>query len=314
MENVLILAGAQQGLDLLARCLVEPGDTVVIDRPGYLGAIHTFRAAGARLVGWDVVRHDLDELEDLLVRYRPKLIYTNPTFQNPTGWTMPIRLRRGFLELAGRLRVPIIEDDTYRELWFGAEPPPTLHSLDTRSVVIHLSSFSKVLAPGLRLGWLSAAEPIVEQLALIKQSADPHAPSLMQAIVADLIDEGTFDRHLIELRLEHRRRRDALAAALERRGASGHLQWTQPDGGLYLWCRLPPRVNSATVMTRALADSVSVLHGQPFYADHAGDRELRLCFSSVPIGRADDLARRLLRAIAAVRREIGGSPSLMAIV
>ena len=161
-----------------------------IDRPGYLGAIHTFRAAGARLVGWDVVRHDLDELEDLLVRYRPKLIYTNPTFQNPTGWTMPIRLRRDFLELAGRLRVPIIEDDTYRELWLGDEPPPTLHSLDTRSVVIHLSSFSKVLAPGLRLGWLSAAEPIVEQLALIKQSADPHAPNLMQSIVADLIEDG----------------------------------------------------------------------------------------------------------------------------
>jgi 2-aminoadipate transaminase len=313
-ENVLILAGAQQGLDLLARCLVEPGDTVVIDRPGYLGAIHTFRAAGARLVGWDVVRHDLDELEDLLVRYRPKLIYTNPTFQNPTGWTMPIRLRRGFLELAGRLRVPIIEDDTYRELWFSAEPPPTLHSLDTRSVVIHLSSFSKVLAPGLRLGWLSAAEPIVEQLALIKQSADPHGPNLTQSIVADLINEGTFDRHLIELRLEHRRRRDALAAALERHGASGHLQWTQPDGGLYLWCRLPPRVNSATVMTRALADSVAVVHGQPFYADHAGDRALRLCFSSVPIGRADDLARRLLRAIAAVRRETSASPPLMAIV
>jgi DNA-binding transcriptional MocR family regulator len=313
-ENVLILAGAQQGLDLLSRCLVDPGDIVVIDRPGYLGAIHTFLAAGARLVGWDVVRHDLDELGDLLVRYRPKLIYTNPTFQNPTGWTMPIRLRRDFLALAGRLRVPIIEDDTYRELSFGAELPPTLHSLDTQSVVIHLSSFSKVLAPGLRLGWLSAAEPIVEQLALIKQRADPHAPNLTQSIVADLIDDGTFDKHLIELRLEHRRRRDALAAALGRHGASGHLQWTQPDGGLYLWCRLPPRVNSATVMARALADSVSVVHGQPFYADHAGDRELRLCFSGVPIGRADDLARRLLRAIAAVRRETGTSPPLMAIV
>jgi DNA-binding transcriptional MocR family regulator len=312
-ESVLILAGAQQGLDLLARCLVEPGDTVVIDRPGYLGAIHTFRAAGARLVGWDVVRHDLDELEDLLVRYRPKLIYTNPTFQNPTGWTMPIRLRRDFLELATSLRVPIIEDDTYRELSFGAEPPPTLHSLDTQSVVIHLSSFSKVLAPGLRLGWLSAAEAIVEHLAIIKQRADPHAPNLMQSIVADLIDDGTFDKHLIELRLEHRRRRDALIEAFERHGASGQLQWTRPDGGLYLWCRLPPRVNSATVMTRALADSVSLVHGQPFYADHAGDRELRLCFSGVPIGRADDLARRLLRAIAAVRRETGAAPPLVAI-
>src|SRR5204863_1190505 len=135
MDNVLVLAGAQQGLDLLARCLIDPGDTVVVDRPGYLGAIHTFRAAGARLVGWDVVNHDLDELEDHLVRYRPKLIYTNPTFHNPTGWTMPIRLRRDFLALASRLRVPIIEDDTYRELHFATPPPPSLHSLDTQSVV-----------------------------------------------------------------------------------------------------------------------------------------------------------------------------------
>lgn len=148
-----------------------------------------------------------------------------------------------------------------------------------------------------------AAEPIVEQLALIKQRADPHAPNLTQSILADLIEEGTFDKHLIELRLEHRRRRDALAAALERHGAAGQLQWVRPEGGLYLWCRLPPRVNSATVMTRALADSVAIVHSQPFYADHAGDRELRLCFFGVPVNRADELARRLMRTITAARRD-----------
>src|SRR5204863_7960471 len=137
--------------DLHVRCLIDPGDTVVIYRPGYLCAIHTFRAAGARLVGWDVVNHDLDELEDHLVRYRPKVIYTNPTFHNPTGWTMPIRLRRDFLALAHRFRTPVIEDDTYRELSLGAAPPPpSLHSLDVHAIVIHLNSFSNVLAPGLR--------------------------------------------------------------------------------------------------------------------------------------------------------------------
>ena len=313
-SNVLVLAGAQQGLDLLARCLIEPGDTVVIDRPGYLGAIHTFRAAGARLVGWDVSRHDLDELEDLLVRYRPKLLYTNPTFQNPTGWTMPIRLRRDLLALAGRMRVPIIEDDTYRELRLGAEPPQSLQALDGQSLVIHLSTFSKMLAPGLRLGWLSAAEPIVEQLALIKQRADPHTPNLVQSVIADLIEDGTFDAHLLQLREEHRRRRDGVAIALQRHASAGLLQWTLPDGGLYFWCRLPPRVNSATVLTRAIAESVTFVPGQAFYADHAGDRELRLCFSAVPVARADDMARRLARSITAVRRETSGPPSLMAIV
>ena len=220
-QNVLVLAGAQQGLDLLARCLIDPGDTVVVDRPGYLGALHTFNAAGARIVGWDVVRHDLDELEDLILRFRPKLIYTNPTFQNPTGWTMPLKLRRQLLSLATRLRVPIIEDDTYRELHLGTPPPPSLHSLDTQSVVIHLNTFSKVLAPGLRLGWLSAAPPIIEQLALLKQRSDPHMANLNQLIVADMLADGTFDRHLADLRIEHRRRRDAVVSALERHRREG---------------------------------------------------------------------------------------------
>src|SRR4051794_436392 len=251
-HNVLVLAGAQQGLDLLARCLVDPGDTVVVDRPGYLGALHTFKAAGARVVGWDVMRHDLDELEDLITRYRPKLIYTNPTFQNPTGWTMPLKLRRQLLTLASRLRVPILEDDTYRELFLNTPPPPSLHSLDTQSVVIHLNTFSKALAPGLRVGWLSAAPPIVEQLSLLKQRSDPHPPTLNQLIVADMIVDGTFDRHLAALRVEHRRRRDAMIGALERHGAGGKLQWAVPDGGLYLWCRLTGRLKASHVQTHAL--------------------------------------------------------------
>ena len=313
-HNVLGLAGAQQGLDLLARCLIDPGDTVVVDRPGYLGALHTFNAAGARLVGWDVVRHDLDELEDLIVRYRPKLIYTNPTFQNPTGWTMPLKLRRQLLSLATRLRVPIIEDDTYRELYLSTPPPPSLHSLDTQSVVIHLNTFSKMLAPGLRLGWLSAAPPIIEQLALLKQRSDPHMPNLNQLIIADMVSDGTFDQHLIELRTEHRRRRDAMISALERHGAGGLLQWAVPDGGLYLWCRLSGRLKASSVLKQALAESVAFVKGEAFYVDQAGERELRVCFSSVPPGRADDVAKRLLRAIAAARRDAGQASQLVAMV
>ena len=143
-------AGAQQGLDLLARCLIDPGDAVIIDRPGYLGALQTFRNAGARLVGWDIARADSDELEELLLRYRPKLIYTNPTHHNPTGINLSIRTRRELLELAARYRVPIVEDDTYRELALtGPAPPPSLFKLDdAHTVVIRINSFSKMLAPG----------------------------------------------------------------------------------------------------------------------------------------------------------------------
>ena len=313
-ESVLVLAGAQQGLDLLARCLIDPGDTVVVDRPGYLGALHVFRAAGARLVGWDVMRHDLDELEDLLVRYRPKLIYTNPTFENPTGWTMPVRLRREFLALATRMRVPIIEDDAYRELYLSAPPPPSLHSLDTQSVVIHLNSFSKMLAPGLRLGWLSAAPPIVEQLGLIKGRADPHTQNLGQLVVAGLITEGTFDSHLVGLRAEHRRRRDALAAALQREGLADSLQWSAPEGGLYFWCRLKGQLTASALQTHALAESVAFVRGAAFYVDHAGDAELRLCFSSLPTSRANETAQRLARALAKARRDVSPRPQLVAMV
>jgi DNA-binding transcriptional MocR family regulator len=314
VENVLMLAGAQQGLDLLARCLIDDGDTVVVDRPGYLGAIHAFRAAGARVVGWDIVRHDLDELEDQLVRYRPKLIYTNPTFQNPTGLTMSAKLRRELLTLAARHRVPIIEDDTYRELYLGNAPPPSLYSLDTQAIVIYLNSFSKVLAPGLRLGWLVAAEPIVDQLALIKQRADPHMQNLLQLVVREIIEDGTFDRHLSELRNEHRRRRDAVVTALRRHHAEEVLHWAPAEGGLYLWCRLRPRVNAATVLKHARTESVAFVQGQAFYVDHAGEKELRLCFSSIPTTRADDVARRLVRSIMTVRREMSPPAPLMAIV
>src|SRR5262245_33907157 len=280
-ESVLVLAGAQQGLDLLARCLIDPGDAVIIDRPGYLGAIQSFRAAGAKLIGWDVSRADMDELEDVLVRYRPKLIYTNPTFQNPTGVTMPIRARRELLKLAERYRVPIVEDATYRELYFTEVPPPSLRELDAQNIVIHVNSFSKVLAPGLRLGWLSAAPSIVDQIAIIKQRLDPHTQNLVQFALARLIRDGSFDRHLKTLRSEHSRRCSMMVASIQRHVPVGALRFARPQGGLYLWCRVNAGLNSRALLDRALASGIAFVPGHAFYPDPAGDSELRLCFSSV---------------------------------
>lgn len=292
-DSVLVLAGAQQGLDLLARCLVDPGDAVIVDRPGYLGAIQSFRAAGARLIGWDVANADIDELEDLLVRYRPKLIYVNPTFQNPTGFTMPIRTRRELLKLAERYRVPIVEDATYGELYFAEPPPPSLHELDTSNIVILLSSFSKVMAPGLRLGWLSAARSIVDQIALIKQRMDPHTQNLAQFAVARLIRDGSFDDHLRTVRAEHARRCTQMIAAIQRHMPAGVLRFAKPQGGLYLWCRLAPGVDSPALLDRALSAGVAFVAGPAFYPDPAGQSELRLCFSSVLPPAIDDAIERL---------------------
>ena len=306
--SVLILAGAQQGLDLLARCLVDPGDAVILDRPGYLGAIQSFRAAGAKLIGWDVLRADVDELEDLMLRYRPKLIYTNPTFGNPTGVTLTVRTRREILKLAERYRVPIVEDATYGELYFNEVPPPSLRQLDDHDLVIHLNSFSKVMAPGLRLGWLSAAPSIVEQLALIKQRLDPHTQNLVQFAMARLIRQGSFDEHLGTLRAEHARRCAGMLAAVQRHVPPMALRFARPSGGLYLWCRLLPGVSARALLDRTLAAGLAFVPGHAFYPDDAGDGEMRLCFSSVVPSAMDDAIRRLARCLAegqaVTRREL----------
>ena len=300
-ESVLILSGAQQGLDLLARCLIDPGDAVIMDRPGYLGAIQSFRAAGAKLIGWDILRADSDELEDLLVRYRPKLIYTNPTFHNPTGVTMPIRMRRELLSLAQRYRLPIVEDATYRDLYFNDVPPPSLRDLDDHNLVIYLNSFSKVMAPGLRLGWIAAAPSIVEQIAIIKQRLDPHTPNLVQMALARLMQQGAFDSHLRGLRTEHAKRSTQMIAAIQRHMPAGSIRFARPTGGLYLWCRLGAGLSATALHERALAAGVTFVPGPAFYPDPAGDSELRLCFTSVLPATAEESIRRLARCIGEVR-------------
>lgn len=310
-DSVLILAGAQQGLDLLARCLIDPGDAVIVDRPGYLGAIQSFRAAGAKLIGWDVAHADVDELEDLLVRYRPKLIYANPTFQNPTGVTMPVRTRRELLKLAERYRVPIVEDATYGELYFSEPPPPSLYELDTSNIVILLNSFSKVMAPGLRLGWLSAARSIVDQIALIKQRMDPHTQNLAQFAVARLIRDGSFDEHLRTVRAEHARRCTQMIGALQRHLPAGALRFARPQGGLYLWCRLAAGIESPALLERALSAGVAFLAGPAFYPDPAGKSELRLCFSSVLPSAIDDAVRRLADCLQRATKENGVKQSVV---
>ena len=298
-EHILVVTGSQQGLDLLAKCLVDPGDAVIVDRPCYLGAIQTFRAAGARLVGWDLRRADLSELEDLFLRYRPKTIYTNPTFQNPTGHTLSLNDRRELLKLAARYRVPVIEDDTYRDLYLDAPPPPSLRQLDEYNVVIYLNTFSKTLAPGLRLGWIAASEVVVDQLTLLKQNSDTHSPNQPQLAVAEMLTSGLFDDHLRRLREEHAHRRDALIGALGRHTASGALLFTRPPGGMYLWCRLGRGLTTARLLPQARATGMVFTSGEVFYCDDAGAHHLRLCFSSRPPTELEEAARRLAKALQA---------------
>ncbi|HYO29661.1 MAG TPA: PLP-dependent aminotransferase family protein [Thermomicrobiales bacterium] len=281
-EKVLALSGSQQGIDLVARCLLDPGDAVIVDRPGDLGAIQAFRAAGARLVGWDVRRADPEELEDLVLRYRPKLLFTNPSFQNPTGTTMPAETRQALLEIAARYKLPLIEDEPYRELSFGPPPPTSLRELDDHALVIQLGTFSKTLAPGLRLGWLIAPSPIVDQLALVRQRSDVFPAGLPQLVVADLVASGAFDAHLKRLRAEHAKRYMKMVAALRQLVGRRAVEWSAVEGGLYLWLRLRQGLDAGHLADRALAAGVAVVAGPSFYADGAGRDEVRLSFGGVP--------------------------------
>lgn len=292
-ERVLVLSGAQQGIDLVARCLIDPGDVVILDRPGYLGAIQSFRAAGARLVGWDVRRGDLSELDDLLLRYRPKLLYTCPTYQNPTGITLDERTRRGLLELASRHRIPVIEDDPYRELGFAGPPPPTLAALDRGDLVIHIGTFAKTLAGGLRLGWLAAAPAIIDHLAQIKGVTDVSTNGVTQLTIAELLRSGVYDEHLAGLRAEHALRHEAMLQALTREMPPGAISTRRVAGGLYLWCRLGQGLAGRTVLRGAVAAGVTFAAGEHFYADAAGGDEIRLCFSTARPAQIADGIRRL---------------------
>lgn len=278
-EQVLVLTGSQQGLDLITRCLLEPGDVVVMDRPGYLGAIQTFRAAGVRVIGWDARRADPDELEDLLQRYRPKLLYTNPTFHNPTGRTLPLDVRREVLALAARYRLVVIEDEPYRELFFRRSPPKSLLELDDSGLVIHLGTVSKTLAAGLRLGWLIAPETIIDQLALVRQRCDLFGAGAFQLVLAELLARGDFDAHLRTLRGEHQQRHEAMVAALRQHCSPGVLSWSPVEGGLYLWLHTRPDIDTSLLAQRAHAAGVAILSGEHFYPDATGRHELRLCFS-----------------------------------
>jgi DNA-binding transcriptional MocR family regulator len=292
---------------LLARCLIDPGDYVIVDQPGYFLGFRTFQAAGARLVGWNAARADVDELEHLILRYRPKFICTTPSFQNPTGRTLSLSQRKDLIQLATRYRIPVIEDEPYRQMYFDAPPPPSLHQLDERGVVIHLSTFSKVLAPGLRLGYIVAPENVVDLLALAKQRSVWLTAGLEQLVVAEMMLSGMVAHHAAQLRREHRIRRDAMVTALRRAFAKMQIGFSVPQGGMFLWCRTSGGATAAELSQRAIAQGVVFTPGELFYPEIAESRELRLCFAGTPVPKIEDGIARLRIAFDASREPLASS-------
>jgi DNA-binding transcriptional MocR family regulator len=300
-ENILIVTGSQQGLDLIARAFLRAGDEVVVEAPSYLGALQIFSTAGTRLLGvpLDGEGMRVDILENILLRYRPKLIYTLPTFQNPSGRTMAPRRRLRLLELARRHRVPIVEDDPYGELYYTDQPPSPLLALDQDGYVIYLSTFSKILFPGLRLGWVAAPRPVIERLSQIKQLADLHCSTLIQGVVHEFCQRGALDKHLDRVRGLYRQRRDAMLTALTKYGPTG-LEWDEPQGGFNLWCRLPPGLKARQLMVEAARQGVALVPGEVFYPDGGGQEEMRLNFSCPPVALIEEGVQRVGVALTAL--------------
>ena len=318
--EVLVVSGSQQGLDLAARVFLDPGDLVVVEEPSYIGALQVFAGAQARVVGVPVDQEGMrtDALATVLERQRPKLIYTLPTFQNPSGAVLSLERRRMLLELAERSQVPILEDDPYSELRYDGEALPALKALDRRGQVLYLSTFSKVLFPGMRLGFVVAPGPVVRQLVLAKQVVDLHSNTLGQYLLDRFLREGHMEAHLRLLRAAYARRRDAMREAL-RPGLEAGLSWCEPAGGFYFWCRLPDGIEQSLLFSRAAERGVVYLPGRSCFCGDDGTRAFaRLNFSfpdektvAQGVGRFLDALREVSRRIRTPRPHTSGTPPVV---
>ena len=301
-SDVLVVSGSQQGLDLVARIFIDPGDVVVVEEPTYIGALQSFRVAGAKIIGIPVDEDGMrtDILASILERERPKLIYTLPTYQNPSGAVMSVERRRHLLELASRWHVPILEDDPYSELRYEGEPLPSLKALDENDLVLYQSTFSKALFPGLRIGYLVVPPVVLRQLALAKQGADLHSNSFSQYLLERFVRDGHFAKHIENTKTAYRRRRDCMAAALQQDPSIG-LDFSVPRGGFYIWCRLPAGVEQSALLANAAARGVVFLPGRACYPTEPTENCLRLNFSHASEENIDVGIERFLEAVREAR-------------
>lgn len=306
LDELLITSGSQQGLDLVARVLVTPGDVVLVELPAYTGAISAFKNAQAHLVG---VKQDedginLDDLDEVCQRERRagtrvNLLYLVPNFQNPTGLLLGLGKRQRLVEWAERRDVLIIEDDPYGSLYFedvASEDETLAIRADSRGRVIYLSTFSKTLAPGFRVGWMVAPAALVDRFETAKQSVDLMTGSLDQRVVHEALRRGALHRLAPALRDLYRRKRDVMERAL-RAELGDRLRWTAPKGGFFLWATLPEGSDDVTLLSRALEQKLVFVIGSAFYVDGSGHDRIRLSFSAPTVERIEEGARRLAAAM-----------------
>jgi len=282
-DQILVTDGCQQGLDLLARVFLRPGDTVLLENPTYPGALAAFSSRHVRAIGIPVrpgAGVDPEAIGFALERNRVKLMVLMPDFQNPTGTRLALADRRRLLDLAERYRVPVVEDHIYARLRFGGEPIPSLKALDRAGIVIQIDSLSKLAFPGLRVGWCVAPEAVAGRLRLAKQAADLHTSQLAQAAAAEFMRRGLLARHLERMRKVYRSRLEATVEALKR-SMPEEVRWSAPEGGMSVWLTLPPGIDAVELLVRARERGVDFAPGRLFYLEHAQPNTLRLGFSEL---------------------------------
>ena len=292
-DEILIINGSQQGLDLVGKVFIDRGAAVVIEQPAYLGAIQAFsvyepqfHAVPLRDDGVDV-----DHLESLLETCRVRLFHTVINFQNPSGITYSLRTRRRLAEVLGRHETLLVEDDPYGQLRFAGEAAPSMRTWLAGQAVL-LGSFSKTVAPGLRLGWICAPRPIMDKLVVAKQASDLHSNSLCQRIVHRYLTNHNLDEHIATIVAAYKGQRDAMVQAIESHFPP-EVTFTRPQGGMFLWATLPAGLSALDLFERAAAQKVAFVPGTPFFTDGGGVRNMRLNFSNAPEDKIEEGIRRL---------------------
>lgn len=295
-DQVLITTGSQQGLDLVAKILIDAGSRILVETPTYLGALQAFTPMEPTVVSVDSDEGGVDAADLKVKAPGARFVYLLPNFQNPTGRTMGEARRAAVAAVAAEAGLPIIEDNPYGDLWFDAAPAPSLASRHPDGTV-YLGSFSKILAPGLRLGYLVAPKTLYPKLLQAKQAADLHTPSFNQRIVAEVLKDGFIDRHVPTIRALYKSQCQAMLAALTREMAGLDFTWNTPTGGMFLWARLPAGLDAVKLLPKAVDKNVAFVPGAAFYADHADVRTLRLSFVTASVDQINTGIAALAQAI-----------------
>jgi len=280
MENILITSGSQQGIEVCGRAFIAPGDYIITEYPTYVGALQAFNLYQPKYVGVEMDREGMlvDKVEEAVKKYHPKMIYTVSTFQNPTGITMTEDRKRALIDVAVKYNVPIIDDNPYGEIRFKGENVPTMKALGGEAV-ISLGTFSKIVAPGLRVAWLNASEKIISTFEKIKQCTDLHSNTYTQYIIYEYLKTGKLGPHIKELIQVYGEKRDLMLKEMDACFPQ-EITWTRPEGGLFLWGELPQAMSASKLLDKAVEEKVTYVYGHPFFPDGKGDNTFRLNFSS----------------------------------